>query len=205
MSLQGCGCGQPLLGAAPIVSLRRGDEGMRRLAERREQYRVLRGRKATRLGEAIRWAPLGPGGDPQMSLQGLRGVAPQTQQAIDASMAQLETTDAQVYNEIAEAYASGADEGQVALYQQTYDRLLDRLIDAQTKTVDLNDEQWPAFNDELVSLQADYETFLGQLFKAREARRFGGQAMGLVWGLGAAAAAAGVLWYVWRNRKKRKR
>lgn len=29
----------------------------------------VRGRGA-RLGEAIRWSPLGPGGDPQMSLQG---------------------------------------------------------------------------------------------------------------------------------------
>lgn len=26
------------------------------------------------LGEVIRWAPLGPGGDPQMSLQGRRGL-----------------------------------------------------------------------------------------------------------------------------------
>lgn len=32
----------------------------------------VRGRSG--LGEVIRWAPLGPGGDPQMSLQGRRGL-----------------------------------------------------------------------------------------------------------------------------------
>ena len=34
------------------------------------------------LGEVIRWAPLGPGGDPQMSLQGL-GLIPTTMAEVD--------------------------------------------------------------------------------------------------------------------------
>jgi hypothetical protein len=37
---------------------------------------MIQTRQIQPLGEAIRWAPLGPGGDPQMSLQGL-GAGPQ--------------------------------------------------------------------------------------------------------------------------------
>ena len=88
MSLQGCGCGGPSVGAAPVRSLRRG-AGMTRLAERREHYRQLRGTRSTRLGEVIRWAPLGPGGDPQMSLQGLGVMSPGGQIEIDTAMGQL--------------------------------------------------------------------------------------------------------------------
>jgi hypothetical protein len=207
MSLQGCsGCGGDLQGlganAAPVRVLRRAS-AMNQLAERREHYRQLRGTRPTRLGEVIQWAPLGPGGDPQMSLQGGLGVlSPGLQQQLDLAMGQLETTDAQVYNEIAEAYASGASDNEVKLYQDAYDRLLDRLIEAQTASRDLQEDQWNAFGGSLAILQTDYEGLLSQLFDAREQRRFGNRATGLAWGLGTAAAAAGILWVVWRNRKK---
>lgn len=178
---------------------------MQGLAGRREQYRVMRGPRATRMGEVIRWAPLGPGGDPQMSLQGGLGVlSPGPQIEVDTVMGQLEVTDQQVYNEIAEAYAAGADEGEVALYQNAYDRLLDRLIAAQAATVDLEDDGWPALRGELAQLDADYRTLLAQLLDAREARRFGNRATGLAWGAGVAIVAAGVLGAVWYNRRRKR-
>ena len=204
MSLQGCGCGGPSVGAAPVRSLRRG-AGMTRLAERREHYRQLRGTRSTRLGEVIRWAPLGPGGDPQMSLQGLGVLSPSSQTQLETAMGQLETTDQQVYNEIAEAYASGVSDNEITRYQDAYDRLLDRLIEAQTASRGLEDDQWIAFSSTLATLQADYQGLLGQLFEGREGRRFGNRAMGLAWGIGASIGAAGILWAVWANRKKRKR
>ena len=196
MSLQGS--------HAPVRSLRVGDK-FQRVTERREHYRQLRGTRSTRMGEAIRWAPLGPGGDPQMSLQGLGVLAPAHDQELTAIMGQLETTDQQVYNEIAEAYAAGASDSEVELYQDAYDRLLGRLIDAQTASRGMEDDAFPAFRSELGYLQNDYEGLLGQLLTAREKRRFGNRATGLAWGVGASVAAAGLLWVVWANRKKGRR
>lgn len=199
MSLQGCADCGPVRGA-PVVEMRMGA-----LAGRREQYRQMRGTRATRMGEVIHWAPLGPGGDPQMSLQGLGALSPGAQAQADAAMGQLEATDAQVFNEIAEAYAAGADEGEVVHYQNAYVGLLDRMIGAQIATVDIDDDGWPGLRDELAQLDADYRTLLGQLLEAREARRFGNRAAGLAWGVGAAVVTAGVLGAVWYNRKRRKR
>lgn len=195
MSLGECIAWGPLgPGGDPAMSL----QG---LAGKREAYRQLRGTRPHRMGEVIQWAPLGPGGDPQMSIQGLAALSPGSEQLVDASMAQLETTDMQVYNEIADAYASNVD---VANDQLLYDGLLDRLIAAQATTVSLEDDDWPAFNDQVVGLQADYDTLLRKLQAAREGRHYGTQITGLAWGVGASAAAAGVLWLVWRNRKKKR-
>lgn len=195
MSLQG-GC----VGCNAAVGAMR----MQGLAGRRELYRQMRGTRATRMGEVIRWAPLGPGGDPQMSLQGLGAVGPANQAELETVMGQLETTDLQVFNEIAEAYVE-APENEVALYQAVYERLLDRLIAAQAATADLQDDGFPAFRSEMVYLQTDYQTLLAKLFDAREARRYGNRAAGLAWGVGAAVVTAGVLGAVWYNRKRRKR
>lgn len=191
-------------GGDPAMSLQ-GDRGaamLGRLSAKRENYRVLRGTRSTRLGEAIRWAPLGPGGDPQMSVQGLSGVAPATQQLVATAMGQLETTDLQVYNELADAVTWDVD---VTQEEFEYDALLDRFIELQTASQSLDEADWPAFNERAGALQVDYDAMLRKLQAARERRRTGGQYMALAWGVGISAAAAGLLWAVWRNRGKRKR
>lgn len=210
------------------------------------------------LSEVIRWSPLGPGGDPQMSLQGnapngmraarslrlkkqrlkrrrerkawivrqramraarqpslgnakaLKGLSlgvlgPESQTELDARMAQLDTTDQQVNNELAEAYSAGVEEVQVENWQLEYDALYERLFAFQVDSESLADADYATFSLALAGLEVDYQEMLAELFEAREGRRFRGAATGLAWGFGVAAAATAVLFGVYRYRGKKKR
>jgi hypothetical protein len=177
----------------------------RALRLKKDRMKRRRARKAWLLRQQKRREMRG--GAPQF--RGLKGLAlgvigPEAQTDLDARMTQLDTTDQQVNNEISEAYSAGVEEVQVENWQLEYDALYERLFTLQVDAEQLEDAAYATFALSLADLQLDYEEMLGELFDAREGRRFRSSATGLAWGLGVAAGVAGILFGVYRYRGKRR-
>jgi len=142
-----------------------------------------------------------------MAPRSFRGVSmgalgQQAQVSFSEAISQLEITDAQVYNEIAEAMASGVDESVIDGYNAQYDALLDRLITQREAGAAAGDADAASLLQDTAAVQDAYDALLTQLQSERGARQFGVSSRGLVWGLGVAAVSAGVLWWTWTNRQR---
>jgi hypothetical protein len=155
-----------------------------------------------RLGELIEWTPLGPGGFPPGSLQGLGSVLPVLPEKVDAALAQLLATDEQITLEMGRVMQGGGDvsdlQNQRALALETLAALT---IEAHTIRAD----GIPGWLVKAQTSQIALDSLLSEFIKRRRKTEFGLRAGGVLWGAGAAIAASVALYWLWQNRRKLKR
>lgn len=129
-------------------------------------------------------------------------LGPETQRSLEDVINRLRDLDEQVVDDIILTGRQGAD---VSAVMATRESLFDQTtaLEATIQTMDEEDaEAWRAKASEI---SQQYQTLLAQTRDMRQSTWTGARIEGLAWGVGAAAGAAALAYYVWFRKRRRRR
>lgn len=129
-------------------------------------------------------------------------LAPEVETELQATLVAIDDLHNQLWADISTVSDQGID---TAEFQATAQAIATEQSVLWAEVAQADPSQAPELRQRIEALHAHAQQVQAQLAQLRRGAPERQQITGLVWGLGALAAAGAVAWFVWDQRKKRRR
>ncbi len=129
-------------------------------------------------------------------------LAPEVETGLQASLVAVDDLHDLIFNDIRTLADQGVDTSE---YVAAADAIATEKSLLWTEIAQIDTAQVPALEQRISDLRAYGDRVQSQIAIARRGAPEQQQLTGLAWGLGALAAAGAVAWFVWDQRRKRRR
>lgn len=137
-----------------------------------------------------------------ISFGALGTLSPQVQTGLEAALSNVEALHAQVLFDL----RTLADQGESTIdYKAEADAIAQAITETRADMVTASDEDQAVLSDQIATLRAQAEDLLSRTGSARGGIVERQQLKGLWWGLGVVAVGGAITWFVWDQRKRRRR